>query len=514
MMGNYKCPETLEPLAQTDLGLMPRSWLEQAMELSEPVGSNVEAHVIVAGNQEAVERRLDILSKKFPDWQYLQEKDSNKDVSLISLDSGPVIIARCLPKDKDPQGMLQQDSDYSRGRNVMGQVFSLLKQLKPGSVQLEFDACSRELAIGCVTGLELAAYDYRSSRDDADKEAFLPVLRIDITQSWLNEAIATSHAVNTARHLVNLPAADLNPQSYSELAGNLFRGSATTHVTVWPRERLQEEKMGLMTAVGAAAEHGPCLVHISYRHPDSKKAPVALVGKGITFDTGGLDLKPSAFMRNMKKDMGGSAALAGLAVWLDRARPVVSVDIYLAIAENAVGKQAFRPGDILTARNGKTVEIDNTDAEGRLVLADALSVAVSREAPDKPSVVIDVATLTGAARVALGMKVGVLFATNDELSAALVRAGESTGDPLWRLPMIKAYDAELRSPVAALVNASTSRFGGAITAAMFLAEFVDDVPWAHIDVNAWTDANDGAISGPGGNGQMVQCLIDFLREQV
>ena len=514
MMGKYNCPDTLEPLAQADLGIASRSWLEQATASTGMDTDALHARVIVCGHEEAVEQQLDALAKLLPDWQHQQEMESDKDVSLLQIDSGPVIIARCLPKDKDAQGMLQQDSDYARGRNAMGQVFSLLKQLKPGSVELEFNPCNRELAIGCLTGLELAAYDYRSSRDDAYEEVFIPAFRADVDQSWVNEAIATGHAVNTARHLVNLPAAELNPQSYSELTGNLFRGSATTHVTVWPRERLQEEKMGLMTAVGAAAEHGPCLVHICYRHPEGSDAPVALVGKGITFDTGGLDIKPSTFMRNMKKDMGGSAALVGLAVWLDRTRPVISVDIYLAIAENSVGKQSFRPGDILTARNGKTVEIDNTDAEGRLVLADALSVAVTREIPDKPSVVIDVATLTGAARVALGMKVGVLFATNNELSEALVRAGESAGDPLWRLPMVKAYDSELRSPVAALVNSSTSRFGGAITAAMFLAEFVDDVPWAHIDVNAWTDANDGAISGPGGNGQMVQCLIEYLREQV
>jgi leucyl aminopeptidase len=219
-------------------------------------------------------------------------------------------------------------------------------------------------------------------------------------------------------------------------------------------------------------------------------------------------------MRNMKKDMGGSAALVGLAVWLHRVRPVLAVDLYLAIAENAVGEKAFRPGDILQARNGKTVEIDNTDAEGRLVLADTLSVAAAADVPDRPSVLIDVATLTGAARVALGLKVGALFASSDELSAELVDAGQTAGDPLWRLPMVEAHDKELRSPVAALVNSSTSRYGGAVTAAMFLAEFVEDIPWAHIDVNAWSETDDGPISGPGGNGQTVQCLIEYLRRQV
>jgi leucyl aminopeptidase len=212
----------------------------------------------------------------------------------------------------------------------------------------------------------------------------------------------------------------------------------------------------------------------------------------------------------MKKDMGGSAALVGLAVWLERSDFTDPVDIWLAVAENAVGEKAFRPGDVISARNGKTVEIDNTDAEGRLVLADALTVAVAEKSSNQPRAVIDVATLTGAARVALGLQVGALFSTDRDLSDALYAAGLESGDPVWPMPLVKAYKKELESRVAALVNSSSNRFGGAITAAMFLAEFTENVPWAHVDVNAYNNESQGAISGPGANGQMVQCLVQFL----
>ena len=258
------------------------------------------------------------------------------------------------------------------------------------------------------------------------------------------------------------------------------------------------------------AVHPPCLIHIRYRNGSNSGKPLALVGKGITFDTGGLDLKPAAFMRIMKKDMGGSAALVGLAAWLERSGFERPVDIWLAVAENAVGDKAFRPGDVITARNGKTVEIDNTDAEGRLVLADALTVAISEDDENRPAAVVDVATLTGAARVALGLQVGALFASDKGLSDALYQAGIESGDPLWPLPLVRAYGNELQSQVAQLVNSSANRFGGAVTAAMFLAEFTEDIPWAHIDVNAWTNETLGAVKGPGANGQMVQCLIKFL----
>lgn len=444
-------------------------------------------------------------------WQKKILKQKNQRVFQLSGSAGARILVDLTPSSSESDGMLAWCGDYALARDLMGKLYSILDTLCPENVEIYPGDCSEQSVIGCLAGLEMAAYDYRLCRSDRQVDFPVPGLKLNnIKEKTLNQSIALGQSTNIARHLVNLPAGDLNPESYAELVSGLFEGSSTSQVSIWNTERLQEEKMGLMLAVGKAAEQSPRLIHIRYRNGETKKKPCALVGKGITFDTGGLDLKPSAFMRMMKKDMGGSAALVGLAFWLESSNLSQPVDIWLAVAENSVGQKAFRPGDVITAKNGKTVEIDNTDAEGRLVLADAMTVAVSQPENNKPGQVIDVATLTGAARVALGLQVGALFANNGALSDALYQAGLESGDPLWPLPMVRTYKNELQSHVAQLVNCSSSRFGGAVTAAMFLAEFTEDVPWAHIDVNAWTNESLGPIKGPGANGQMVQCLVKFL----
>ena len=444
-------------------------------------------------------------------WQKNALKKKDQRVFQLSGKAGPRILVDLTPPVNYSNGMLTWNGDYALARDLMGQLYSILDTLCPEHIDIYSGTCSEQSITGCLAGLEMAAYDYRLSRGDRQVDFPVPGLGLNnVSQEIINQSIALGQSTNIARHLVNLPAADLNPDNYAELVTGLFEGSSKSQVSIWNSERLQKENMGLMLAVGKAAEQPPCLIHIRYRNGETQQKPYALVGKGITFDTGGLDLKPSAFMRMMKKDMGGSAALVGLAYWLESSNSKKPVDIWLAVAENAVGQKAFRPGDVITAKNGKTVEIDNTDAEGRLVLADALTVAVSQSGNDKPQLVIDVATLTGAARVALGLQVGALFANDRGLSDALYQAGLESGDPLWPLPMVKSYMNELQSQVAQLVNCSTNRFGGAVTAAMFLAEFTEDVPWAHIDVNAWTNETQGPIKGPGANGQMVQCLVHFL----
>ena len=253
----------------------------------------------------------------------------------------------------------------------------------------------------------------------------------------------------------------------------------------------------------------PRLVKISYRPTKAAKGtqPIALVGKGITFDSGGLDIKPAAGMRLMKKDMGGSAAVVGAVYWAALTGAAHPIDAYVALAENSIGSRAFRPGDVLTARNGTTVEIHNTDAEGRLVLADALDVAVT--ASEKPRAVIDLATLTGAIKVALGANLAGLFTTDETLGAALAEAGTRAGDLTWAMPLVQRYRAQSNSNFADGVNA-VDGFGGAITAALFLEKFARDVPWAHLDIYAWKDAADGAFAEGGGSGQGVLLLAEWL----
>ena len=257
-------------------------------------------------------------------------------------------------------------------------------------------------------------------------------------------------------------------------------------------------------------------MHLKYRPKGSKRGqrPLAFVGKGVTFDTGGLDIKVSSGMRLMKKDMGGSASLCGLAYWLEQSQLAVPCDFYLALAENAVDKHSYRPGDILTARSGTTVEIDNTDAEGRLVLADAIDVAVKTKGADAPEALIDLATLTGAMRVALGTRVAGLFANDDTLAETLLAAAQRTSEPSWRMPLYSDYLSSLRSSVADMANSGHSRFGGAIVAALFLQRFVGDIPWAHFDMYAWSDGNTGGCIEAGGTGQCVQLLADFLRARI
>jgi leucyl aminopeptidase len=254
-------------------------------------------------------------------------------------------------------------------------------------------------------------------------------------------------------------------------------------------------------------------VHLRYRPAKkSKRKPLAFVGKGITFDTGGLDIKPSSGMRLMKKDMGGAASVIATALWVAESAYEHPCDFYLALAENAVDAEAFRPSDVFTARNGLRVEIDNTDAEGRLVLADGLDVAVTQKGADEPECVIDVATLTGAIKVGLGAEIAGLFSNDDELANALTRAGHRAGDLNWRMPLYDKYFASLSSPFADFKN-SGEGFGGAITAALFLQKFVRAKKWAHLDVCAWTDKAQGALQATGGSGQPVQCLIEFLESQ-
>ena len=492
------------------LGLPEKAWLEQALANADPTQQDGRLKISLFSSTAEFEKRCNALSQGNLSWQQRLIQKKKQPILQFVSQAGPNILIDLTAPEKDDKGMLKCTGDYAYARDLMGQVFSLLEPLVVEQIDIEFVDCTEASSLGCLLGLEIAAYDYRQCRGDRDPEPLIPGLHVDLPEEMVERAVDQGLSVNVARHLVNLPAAELNPDTYAQLVSEIFEKSTSSTVTVWDAARLEKENMGLMLAVGRAAVHPPCLVHIRYRNGSVSGKPLAFVGKGITFDTGGLDLKPAAFMRMMKKDMGGSAALVGLAVWLERTGSARPVDIWLAVAENAVGDKAFRPGDVITARNGMTVEIDNTDAEGRLVLADALTVAVSESDGNRPAAVVDVATLTGAARVALGLQVGALFASDKSLSDALFHAGIESGDLLWPLPLVRAYESELQSHVAQLVNSSSNRFGGAVTAAMFLAEFTEDIPWAHIDVNAWNNETLGPVKGPGANGQMVQCLIKFL----
>jgi leucyl aminopeptidase len=315
-----------------------------------------------------------------------------------------------------------------------------------------------------------------------------------------------AEGVALARDLINTPANDLGPAELEDAARTLAgRHGATARAIVG--DDLLTQNFPLIHAVGRASPRAPRLVDFAWGDPAAPK--ITLVGKGVCFDTGGLDLKPSSGMLTMKKDMGGAACVLGAAHMIMDAKLKVRLRVLIPAVENAVSGAAFRPLDVYRSRKGITVEIGNTDAEGRLVLADALALA-DEEAPD---LVVDMATLTGAARVALGPELPPFYTHDDALAADLARHAVTEQDPLWRLPLWRPYDAMLDSKVADMNNVSSGAFAGSITAALFLNRFVEKAQaWAHFDVYGWTPSAKPARP-EGGECQAARALYALLAER-
>jgi len=326
-------------------------------------------------------------------------------------------------------------------------------------------------------GWLLAQYRFTRYRK-SDNHGPRVLLTADPTRT--EEVVRVATATAKVRDLVNTGAADLGPAELeAEAAALASRHGAELRVTAG--EELASS-FPMIHAVGQAAvpSRAPRLIELEWGDPAHPR--VAIVGKGVCFDTGGLDIKPSAGMRLMKKDMGGAAHALALADLVMAARLKLRLHLLIPAVENAIAGNAFRPGDVLATRKGVTVENTNTDAEGRLILGDALT----RASEDAPELILDFATLTGAARVALGPDLPPLFTDDEPLASDLLAAGVAADDPLWRLPLWNGYDDMLKSDVADMVNAPDGGFAGAITAALFLRRFVPrEIAWAHMDVFAW-----------------------------
>jgi leucyl aminopeptidase len=323
----------------------------------------------------------------------------------------------------------------------------------------------------------------------------------------LDRALAVGGAGWRARMLATVPSNLKSPAWLAEQARLLGEESGLA-VTIWDERKLAAEGFGGIIGVGQASATPPRLIRLDYTpHKAGRKTPtVVLVGKGITFDTGGLSIKPGEAMVNMKRDMTGGAVVIAVLGALGAVGCPVRVVGLVAAAENAVGGNSLRPGDVLRHYGGRTSEVTNTDAEGRLVLADALAYAVDTIEPD---VIVDIATLTGAMKVALGQRLGGFFANHEGLAAVISEAGEAAGEPLWRFPLAEAYEEKLSSKVADADNAPGGP--GAITAALFLQHFVGDVPWAHLDVASAGDSPDERhewTTGPTGFG--ARALLSWL----
>jgi leucyl aminopeptidase len=368
--------------------------------------------------------------------------------------------------------------------------------LPPGNWQLAGPIAEPYYA---ALGFLLGGYRFERYRKPKSKVPRL-VLPKGIDQDALRH---DAQAVFLVRDLVNLPANDLGPAALEDAVREVARRHGAK-VAATRGDQLLTKNFPMIHAVGRASSQAPRLIDMKWGMQDHPK--VTLVGKGVTFDSGGLNIKPGESMALMKKDMGGAANVLGLAERIMTARLPLRLRVIVGAVENAISGNAFRPGDILTSRKGLTVEIGNTDAEGRLVLGDALALADE----EAPQYLIDMATLTGAARVALGPDLPALFTPSDSFAEALAAAARRVHDPMWRMPLWSGYDSNLSSGVADLCHISRGPFAGAITAALFLQRFVEKAGhWAHFDIFAWVSAAK-PWAPVGGEAYAIRALYDVL----
>lgn len=386
----------------------------------------------------------------------------------------------------------------------------------PGQVTVMADALAPSEAAAFATGLGIG--EYRSdlystpSEQSGSRGPFSIVTRAnDDAQTLFDQRGRTLiRAMAWARDISNEPGNTVYPETFVARTREAFAGIRDVEIEVLDEAAMNRLGMGAILGVGRGSERPPRMLIVRYRGAGAASArPIALVGKGITFDTGGISIKPSQNMENMRMDMSGAASVMGATLSLAQSEAPVHVVAVAALAENMPDGRAIRPGDVLKAMNGKTIQVINTDAEGRLVLADALSWV---EQNLQPAAVVDLATLTGAVGRALSNDYAGLFSRHEPLAAQLQNAGETVGEPLWRLPLHDSYAEDMSSTVADIRNTSTGSGAGAGTAAHFLGEFISrDIPWAHLDIAnmAWSGANEWKPDGSAAFG--VRLLDHFVR---
>ncbi|MBX3708793.1 MAG: leucyl aminopeptidase family protein [Gammaproteobacteria bacterium] len=313
-------------------------------------------------------------------------------------------------------------------------------------------------------------------------------------------------SINLVRDCINTPTDDMGPTEFTSVVERLANQYDATLTQIIGEELLHQNYASIYT-VGRASDDAPRLLDLRWGNMNHPK--VTLVGKGVCFDTGGLDIKPSAYMQLMKKDMAGAAHVLGLARMVMEEKLPVCLRVLIPVVENAISGNAYRPGDVIKSRKGITIEIGNTDAEGRVILSDALTEAVS----EKPELLIDMTTLTGAARIALGTELPAVFSNNDQVVNDVIKQGEKHNDPMWRLPLFTMYREYLNSPIADINNNSSEPYAGAITAALFLKEFVpDETPWLHFDLMAW-NLRTRPGRPQGGEAMSLRALFAYLKNR-
>jgi leucyl aminopeptidase len=386
------------------------------------------------------------------------------------------------------------ESDRARTRFAIGDAIAKLPEADYAMETWPEGALGTEIALGYLFSLYVFS---RYRTQSAPKARLSAPAHLDAARL---ERIATGEALT--RDLINTPAEDMGPRELEHAVHDLAELHGAT-VTGIHGDSLLDANLPLIHTVGRASDEDPRLIDMTWGEAGPR---LTLVGKGVCFDTGGLNLKPGASMGLMKKDMGGAANVLGLAHMIMDSGLPLRLRVLIPAVENAVAGNAFRPGDILTARDGQTIEINNTDAEGRLVLADALALA----AEDDPDLIVSMATLTGAARVAVGADIAPFYTDDEELAAALARSALAVADPVWRLPFHAPYEKLIEPGIADLDNAPKGGFAGSITAALFLRRFAAEArTYAHFDIYAWS-ASDAPGRPKGGLGQGSRALFETL----
>ncbi|MYB08592.1 MAG: leucyl aminopeptidase [Acidimicrobiia bacterium] len=428
-------------------------------------------------------------------------------VEIVSGSDRPIAVVGLGPADKITIAVIR------RAAASLARSAKRAKRIAVSVLDVVPDSIDRADALGALAeGMTLGAYTYGEFKSEHKPNKLENVHVIGPGGRAVSEALEqgrrVGEAVCFARDLVNEPGGSLTPTRFAEIAEEMAEREGL-EISVLGLDAIREAEMGGLLGVNRGSDQPPRFVEVSYvPDPEAEcRGSVALVGKGLTFDSGGLSIKTGTGMMTMKCDMSGGAAVLGVMSAIAAVAPPVKVTGYVPMTDNMLGGDATRPGDVLTIANGKTVEVLNTDAEGRLVLADALSLACRAE----PDAIVDLATLTGACMVALGPKMAGLMGNNEGWIDQLADAAERTGERVWRLPLPDDYKAQLDSSVADMKNIGGPH-GGALTAGLFLSNFVEEgIPWAHLDIAgpAFTDSEDGETA-KGGTGFGVRMLLDAL----
>lgn len=370
---------------------------------------------------------------------------------------------------------------------------------------VDIEGATQAVAEGSLLG----GYQFLPYKTDTNGSVVDILDIVDADQEALGDAGIVAEATMLARDWVNTPAKDKAPETLADLMARATDGT-TAEPEIWDRPRIESEKLGGLLGVAAGSDRDPRVVFVRYR-PANATRHLALVGKGITFDSGGLSLKTRTAMEEMKYDMAGAAAVVAATIAISRLEVPLSVTAIAPLTDNVVGGDATRPGDILRPVDGPTVEVLNTDAEGRLILADALGLAKRLE----PDLTIDVATLTGSAVIALGKQLAAVFGSDTDVTRRVLEAASRAGEGFWELPLHKGYRKTLESNIADIKNSYGTRYGTAILAALFLAEYAGEGPWAHLDIAgpAMSPETNGEVV-KGGSGFSVRTLVEVARGMI